>query len=129
MSKPLCCSEGGCISGTEYKRKLKLSMQTHQTHINTVFEYCHASVILDNINVLYLEDLNEYRSAVKNKNRNYVFFLKKLFLVSRIFSHDSKFSYRNNERDDKRKLIQIRWNLQIYLSYQPKNDVGKGKIL
>ena len=67
---------GGCISGTEYNRNLKLSMQTHQTHTNTVFEYCHASVILDNINVLYLEDLNEYRSAVKNKTATMFFSLK-----------------------------------------------------
>ena len=35
------------------------------------------------------------------------FFLQKSFLVSRICSHDSKFNYRNNERDDKQKLIKI----------------------
>ena len=34
------------ISGTEQNRKLNLSMQTHLTHINTILEYCHASVII-----------------------------------------------------------------------------------
>ena len=44
------------ISGTEHKRTLKFSRQTHLTHANTIFEYCHASVILRNIDVFYLED-------------------------------------------------------------------------
>ena len=39
-------SGGVYISGTEYNSKLKFSMQTH---LNTIFKYCHASVILDNI--------------------------------------------------------------------------------
>ena len=47
-----------CISGTEYNRKLKFSMLTYLTHINTIFEYCLASVNVDNVNVLYLENGN-----------------------------------------------------------------------
>ena len=37
--------------------KLKFSMQTHVTHINTISEYYHASMNLDNVDVLYLEDV------------------------------------------------------------------------
>ena len=50
------------ISDTEHRpsRKLKFSMQTYLTHINIIFEYCHASVILDNVDVLYLEDGNVF---------------------------------------------------------------------
>ena len=44
----------------------------------TVFEYCHASVVLDNVDVLYLEDKNVYRSVLKKKLQ-LCFFLKKLF--------------------------------------------------
>ena len=44
----------------------------HLTSVNT-------SVNLDNIDVLYLEDGNVYRSVLK-KNRNYVVFLVLLFL-------------------------------------------------
>ena len=49
------------ISGTEHKRKFKISMQIYHTHthMNTIlFEYCHASVTFDNVDVLYLEDGN-----------------------------------------------------------------------
>ena len=41
---------------TEHNRKLKFIMYSHLTHINTIFEYCHASVVLDNVDVLYLEN-------------------------------------------------------------------------
>ena len=58
--------------------KLKFSMQTHLTHINIIFEYCHASMSLDNVNVLYLEECMQAGS--EKQHRNY-FFLKKLFLV------------------------------------------------
>ena len=46
------------ISGTEHNRKLKLSMQTYLTHINItgISEYCQASLISNNVDVLYLED-------------------------------------------------------------------------
>ena len=45
------------FSFTEHRSKLKYIMQTYQTHINIIFEYCHASVILDNVDIfLYLED-------------------------------------------------------------------------
>ena len=37
-----------CISGTEHNWRLKFNVQTHLTHIITIFEYCHASVDLDN---------------------------------------------------------------------------------
>ena len=55
-------------------------MQTHLTHTNIIHEYCHASVILDYVDVLYLEDGNVYRSALKNKTTA-MFFLKIAFLV------------------------------------------------
>ena len=29
-------------------------MQMYLAHIHIIFEYCHASVILDNVNVLYI---------------------------------------------------------------------------
>ena len=41
------------ISGTEHNMTLRFSMLTYLTHINTLLEYYHASVIID---VLYLED-------------------------------------------------------------------------
>ena len=34
------------ISDIEHNRKIKLSVYTHLTHINTISEYCHASVII-----------------------------------------------------------------------------------
>ena len=71
---------GGCIhrTGIEHNRKLKFSMQTHLTHINTIFKYFHASVILDIVDVLYLEGKN----VLKNKTGT-VFFMKKLFYSSK----------------------------------------------
>ena len=53
-------------------------MQTHLTYINSIFEYCHASVNLDN--VVFLEYGNVYRRVLKNKPQ-LCFFSKKLFLV------------------------------------------------
>ena len=35
------------ILGTEHNRKLKFRMQIYLTQMNIIFEYCHASVILD----------------------------------------------------------------------------------
>ena len=47
------------ISGAKHNnRKLKFSMQTHLTHINTIFRYYPATITLDNADVLYLEDGN-----------------------------------------------------------------------
>ena len=40
-------------------------MQTHLTHKETISEYCHASVILDYIDVLHSEDRNKYRPVLK----------------------------------------------------------------
>ena len=37
------------ISVTEHNWKMKFSMQSHFTDINTIFEYCHASLNLDNV--------------------------------------------------------------------------------
>ena len=66
------------ISGREHNWKLKFSLQTHLTHINTIFKYCHASVNLDNVHVLCLEDENVYRPVLKNKTAamSYVFLKK-----------------------------------------------------
>ena len=69
-----------CISDTE-SRKLKFSMQTYLTHNYKnygLFEYCHASVILDNVDVLYIEDV--CRPLLKNDSTT-MFFSKKSFLV------------------------------------------------
>ena len=41
-------------------------MQTYLTHATIILEYCHASVILDNVDVLYLEDGNVCRPVLKN---------------------------------------------------------------
>ena len=71
----MCC--GGCIC-TAQSRKLKFSMQIYVTHTNIIFEHCHASVILDNVDVLYLEDGNLCRPLLKNKTET-MFFLKNLF--------------------------------------------------
>ena len=74
------CPIGQYISCKEHKRKLKFSMQTHLTYINTIFEYCHASVIIANVNVLYSEDGKVYRPVLKNKTAT-MFFSPKPFLV------------------------------------------------
>ena len=57
---------------------LKFNMLTHLTHRNTIFEYDHASMILGNEGVLYLEDGDVYRLILKNKTAT-MFFLKKTF--------------------------------------------------
>ena len=75
------CSVGRyiIISGREHSRKLKFSMQSYLTHINIIFEYCQASVIIDNVDVLYLEDRNVYtRLVLKKQYHNHVFFSKNL---------------------------------------------------
>ena len=69
------------ISGAKHNRTLKFSMQTCLTHINIIFElfeYYHASVILDNEDVLYLEDGNVCRPVLKN-NTAPMFFSQKAF--------------------------------------------------
>ena len=81
MLEWFCCVEkvvmfcGGCtgvsISGTDHKRKLKISIQTYLTHINTIFEYYHASVILGNVNVLYLQDGNVLLQNRRNQTLLY----------------------------------------------------------
>ena len=58
---------------------MKFSIQTHLTHINTILEYCHASVIIDNADILYLKDWNVQSGS--EKNPQLCFFLKKPFLV------------------------------------------------
>ena len=49
--------------------------------MNTIFEYCHTSVILDNVDILYLEDENVYRPVLKNKIATMIL-LKKPFLAN-----------------------------------------------
>ena len=73
---------GGCIyiSGIEQNWKVKVSIQTNLTHINTIFEYFHASANSGNVDVLYLEDGNVCRPVLKNKTST-MFFLKKSVLV------------------------------------------------
>ena len=55
-SKSLCYVRMYISQVQNMANKLKFSMQTHLTHINIIFEYCHASMSLDNVNVLYLEE-------------------------------------------------------------------------
>ena len=45
-----------------------------------LFEYCHASLILGNVDVSYLEDGNVY-SVLKNKTAIMFFFSQKKLLV------------------------------------------------
>ena len=81
--KSLCAVNDVYISVTEHNWKLKFSMQTHLPQINTVFEYCHASMNLDHVDILDYEMgmYIERRPALKKKmNRNYVF-SQKTFLV------------------------------------------------
>ena len=54
------------ISGTEHSKKLKFSTLTYLTNATIIFEYCHASVVLDNVDILYLEDGNVCRPVLKN---------------------------------------------------------------
>ena len=54
-------------------------METHLTQENTKSEYCHASVILDYVDFLYLEDGNVYIPVLKIKPQLY--FLKKPFIA------------------------------------------------
>ena len=70
------------ISGTEHNRKLKFSMQTLLTHVNTITEYCHASVNLDYVDVLYLQDWDVYiyRPFLRNQTTT-TFCLKKHCVV------------------------------------------------
>ena len=91
-SKSLCFVGGACISGTTHSRKLKFSVQTYLIHISIIIEYCHASVILDNADVLHLEDGNVCRPVLKN-NTATMFFLKKSFLVKKCCH-----SYQNFDR-------------------------------
>ena len=53
LSKFLCSVEDVHNSGTEHDWKLKFSMHTHLTHINSIFECFHASVILHNVDILH----------------------------------------------------------------------------
>ena len=48
----------------EHNRKLKFGMLIYMTPIHNIFEYCRASVILGNVDVLYLEDI--YRPVREN---------------------------------------------------------------
>ena len=65
----------GCISGTEHNWKLNFSMQTHLTLINTIFEYCHASVNLGYVLLLYMDDGNAYRQQLYFFSKNFSCFL------------------------------------------------------
>ena len=67
-----------CNSGTEHNRKLKFSMETHLTQ-EKHYIY-HASMSLDNVDVLYLEDWNVYRPVLKNLTANKFFLRKRLCL-------------------------------------------------
>ena len=73
------------ISFTEYSSKLKFSWQTYLTHRNIIFEYCYASVILDNVDNLFLKDVNLFMPVLKTNTATMLFFSKKLFLVSYVF--------------------------------------------
>ena len=67
---------GVYISGTEHNMQLKFSILTYLTHIKTLLEYYHVSLIIDDL--LYVKDGNLYRLVLKNKFPA-MFFLKKPF--------------------------------------------------
>ena len=58
----------------------KIQYVNSSNTLNTIFAYCHASVNLDNVVVLYLEDGNVYRPVLKNETTT-MFFVKTHFLV------------------------------------------------
>ena len=65
-------------------RKFKFSMQTYLTHVNIIFEYSHTEMILNCVDVLYLEDWNRYTCGPVLKNNTAtvtIFFSQKPFLV------------------------------------------------
>ena len=57
------------------------SMQTHKTHINIIVEYCNASSILDNVDVLCLEHGNVDLCRPVLKTKTAIFFSQKPVLV------------------------------------------------
>ena len=72
---------GGCIPVAEHNGKLKFSMQTHLTHINTILEYCLASVIIDKADVFHC---NVHSLVLKNKPAT-IFILKKPYSSFGVF--------------------------------------------
>ena len=84
-ASPLFCSVGVHISGRTQSRKLKFNMQIYLTHINNIFEYCQASVLLDNVDVLYLEDGNLCIQVLKN-NTATIFFSQETFSSSKLWT-------------------------------------------
>ena len=67
------------IKFTEHNSKLKFSMQTYLTLKNIIFKNCNASVILENVDVLYLEEGNTVRPVLKH-NTTTMFFLKTKYM-------------------------------------------------
>ena len=62
-----------------------------------LFEYCHASVKLYNVDVLYLEYGNVYRPVLKNKTATMLFPKKKTFSNYNCYNNElMKLSYKNN---------------------------------
>ena len=70
---------GGSISVLEHCVNMKFRIQLLLTLIYTKFKYCHVSVNLDNVNVLYLENGN-VDTPVLNIKAQLWFFLKKLVM-------------------------------------------------
>ena len=66
-----------CISG--YRTYEVFQYVNSSDTLNTIFEYCHDSVNLDNVDVLYLEDgyLHVHRTVLKIKCK-LCFFSKKM---------------------------------------------------
>ena len=69
------------ISFTEHSSKFEFNMQTYLTQINYIFEYFHASVIFDNVDVLYLEERYVCRPALQN-NTATMFSSKNLMVIT-----------------------------------------------
>ena len=71
---------GFSISALEHCRKMKFRIQLHVTLINTIFKYCHVSMNIYNVDVLYLENGNVHtcRTVLKTKTTT-MFFSHKTF--------------------------------------------------
>ena len=68
---------GGCI----YLRYRTQEVEIQYVNLSDtfiIFAYCHASMNLDDVDVLYVENGNAYKPVLKNKTTT-MFFLKKPF--------------------------------------------------
>ena len=94
-------------------------MQIYLTHKNNIFEYCHASVLLDNVEVLYLEDGNLCIQVLKN-NTATIFFSQETFSSSKLWISAilSWFRCQNGLQTKEQSLWFYKWCRQSFLNIQ-----------